>query len=299
MNSFQPRGTSRTLSSVLPFLEFRILLAALSILFLMETGAAKAQTLYGTIVGSVTDSTGAVVPGATVKVTQVETNESRQTVTNGNGGYTLSTVPAGTYNVSISKAGFQLFQTQNIKVTLNTSVRVDAQLSVGEETQSVTVYSEAALLQTDRADVHQEVNSEALQDLPQPTRTYQGLIGLMPGVAPPIASNGGTNNPMRSMQISANGTSTSGTNVRIDGVSATNPWVQFFSTAVPSTDAIQTVNVVTASSGADEGMVNGAAINVQVKSGTNNIHGSAYLYHIDNLFKARPTFCLRRTGCPS
>jgi hypothetical protein len=92
------------------------------------------------------------------------------------------------------------------------------------------------------------------------------------------------------MLIQANGTSASGTNVRVDGVSATNPWVQFYSTAVPSTDAIQTVSVVTGSADADQGMVNGAAINVQIKTGTNSLHGSAYLYHIDNLLKARPYF---------
>ncbi len=76
------------------------------------------------------------------------------------------------------------------------------------------------------------------------------------------------------MVVQANGTSSTGTNVSIDGVSATNPWVQFFSTAVPSTEAIQTVNVVTASSGADQGAVNEAGIHVQIKSGTNSFHGS-------------------------
>ncbi len=272
-------------------------IVAACILFFLATGA-KCQTLYGTIVGSVTDSTGAVVAGATVRVTQVETNESREVTTNSDGGYTLSTVPAGTFNVTVSKPGFRVVETQHVNVTLNTVARVDAQLSVGAETQSVTVSAEAAQLQTDRADVREEVTSQSLQELPQPTRTYQGVVGLMPGVSPPAASSGGTNNPMRSMIISANGTSASGTNVRIDGVSAANPWVQFFSTAVPSTDAIQTVNVVTGSANADEGMLNGAAINVQIKSGTNALHGSVYLYHIDNLFKARPYFLPAANGLP-
>ena len=251
---------------------------------------AVAQTLYGSIVGNVSDSNGALIQGADVSVTQLETNESRQTTTNADGGYTLSTVAAGTYAVTISRQGFGTFKTSNIRVDLNTQVRVDAALSPGSTSQSVTVNSEAAQLQTDSSDVHSEVSSQSLEELPQPTRTYEGVIGLLPGVAPPAASSGGTNNPMRSMEIQSNGTSASGTNVRVDGVSATNPWVQFYSTAVPSTDAIQTVNVVTASSGADEGMVNGAAVNVQIKTGTNQLHGSAYEYHIDNLLKARPFF---------
>ena len=265
---------------------------------LSGTQPAHAQTLYGTIVGVVTDSNGAVIAGANVSVTQIETNETRQATTNSSGGYTLSTVAAGTYTVSVSHAGFGTFNATNIRVDLNNEVRVDAMLSPGSTTQSMVVSSEAAQLQTDSADVHSEVSSQSLEELPQPTRTYEGVLGLLPGVAPPAASSGGTNNPLRSMEIQSNGTSASGTNVRVDGISATNPWVQFYSTAVPSTDAIQTVNVVTASSGADEGMVNGAAVNVQIKSGTNSLHGSAYEYHIDNLLKARPFFLPTGTRLP-
>src|SRR6476646_5029933 len=86
---------------------------------------ATAQVLYGSLVGSVTDATGASVPDATVKVTQMQTSESREITTSEAGGYTLSTLPAGTYSVEMSKAGFRRFSTQNIEVRLNTVVRVD------------------------------------------------------------------------------------------------------------------------------------------------------------------------------
>ena len=142
-------------------------------------------------------------------------------------------------------------------------------------------------------DVHHEITSASLEELPQPTRTYEGLIGLMPGVAPPNAFSGVTNNPMQSMQIQANGTSGSGiwdVRTRRDQC-AESLLYSITSTGMSSqTDAIQTVNVVTSTSGADQGMANGAAINVQIKSGTNKMHGSLYLYHIDNLMKARPYF---------
>src|SRR5260370_23997637 len=120
----------------------------------------------------------------------------------------------------------------------------------GVQPMTNNVLSHAAELQTYRVDVHGFLTSDNLQQLPQPTRTYEGLIGLLPGVTPPnpgFAGAGGTNNPARSMIINANGTSANGTNVSIDGVSATNIWVQFYSTAVPSTETIATVNVVTAS----------------------------------------------------
>jgi hypothetical protein len=111
---------------------------------------------------------------------------------------------------------------RGINLTINTTVRVDAKLTLGGQPLTINVLSIAAELQTDRVDVHGVVTSDDLQQLPQPTRTYEGLIGLLPGVTPPnpgFAGAGGTNNPARSMIINANGTSASGTNVSIDGVS--------------------------------------------------------------------------------
>ena len=250
----------------------------------------QAQVLYGSIVGNVLDASGAAVPGATVKVAQIATNETREATTNEVGLYTLLAVPAGTYKVSITKARFGDFVAENIEVRINTTVRVDAQLSVGARSESVEVTAQAAVLQTDRADVRQDVTSRQLLNLPQPTRTYQGLLALIPGVNPPAAQTGGTNDPIRSMSLEANGTSQTGTDVRIEGVSAVNPWVQFFSTTVPSIEAIETVDMVTGASQADQTLVGGAAINVQMKSGTNQFHGSAYEYHEDNALKARPFF---------
>jgi hypothetical protein len=251
---------------------------------------AHAQVLYGTLTGSVKDSAGAMVPGATVTIVQTETKNTRMTTTNTEGSYLLSTVQTGTYLITITKLGFKEFSAKDVEVTLNTEVRVDAKLEVGQVSQTVSVIADEALLQTDRADLHEQISNEILETLPQPTRTYEGLTLLIPGVAPPTAFTGVSNNPMRSMQIHANGTNGSGTLVRIDGISSQNPFVQYFSTAVPSMDAIQTVNVVTSTSGADQGMADGAGINVQLKKGTNNPHGSLYLYNISNLFKAKPYF---------
>jgi hypothetical protein len=248
------------------------------------------QTLYGSIVGIVSDASGAIVPDATVKATQIETHDVRTATSNDSGFFTLSTVPAGTYVVSISKPGFSLFEARNIEVRINTTIRIDAKLTIGTQSSQTIVSTNTAELQTDRVDVVGVLTAGELQELPQPTRTYEGLIGLLPGATPPQANPGGTNNPARSMVISVNGTSPSGTNVAIDGVSATNPWVQFFSTPVPSTDAIETVNVVTASPSADQGVVNGAAVRVQIRSGTNFFHGSAYWYNENNALKANPYF---------
>lgn len=259
---------------------------------------ASAQILFGSIVGNVTDASGAAVPSAIVKITQNETNETRETTTNDAGGFTLSTVKAGTYRISILKDGFKNYTTDSVAVTLNTTTRIDAALQVGTQNQTVEITAESAILQTDKADVHGEFNSKAIVDLPQPSRTFMGVLALTPGVSPPGFSSGGNNNPGKSFTIRANGTSSEGTNMRIDGVSDTNPWVQFNQNYVPSMEAIQTVNMTTASADAEQGLGNGAAINVQTKSGTNQFHGSLYEYNIVSALKARPFFLAANQGIP-
>jgi hypothetical protein len=274
---------------------------ALSICLLVipSVQTVQAQVLYGSIVGNVTDASGASVPGAIVKATQLETNESRETTTNTAGEFSLTTLHTGTYKVSVEKTGFQNFTAENVALSLNTVVRINAALQVGQQTQSVQVTAESALLQTDKADVQAAFNSKALSELPQPTRSFEGIVALMPGVsAPPSASSGGTNNPGKSFQISADGESRSGVNVLIDGISATNPWVQFYATYSPSAEAIETVNVTTAGSGAEQAMTNGASIAVQTKSGTNELHGSLYEYNITDKFQARPFFLPANQGLP-
>jgi Carboxypeptidase regulatory-like domain/TonB dependent receptor len=255
---------------------------------------AKAQTLYGSVVGTVTDNTGAAVPDANVVITDTQTNDSR-TVTTDNGGiYTVSTVPAGSYQVNITKSGFQVFKTTGIDVTANNVVRVDAQLQVGTVSQTVEVQSSvAAQLQTDTADVHSEIPSQALETVPQATRSYQGILNQVPGVVPPGGQlSGGTNNPSKSMQFAANGTGVQGPNVRIEGVSATNPWVQQYTSFVPSTESIQSINVVTNSPDAEQGLSGGPSVTVQLRSGSNGVHGVFYEYNINNATESRSFFQL-------
>jgi hypothetical protein len=252
----------------------------------------KAQTLYGSVVGTITDNTGAAVPGANVVITETQTNDSR-TVTSDNGGvYTVSTVPPGNYQVNITKDGFQGFKTTGIEVTPNNVVRVDAQLSIGAVSQTVEVQSGvAAQLQTDTADVHSEISSKALETVPQATRSYQGILNLVPGVVPPGGQlSGGTNNPSKSMQFAANGTGVQGPNIRIEGVSATNPWVQQYTSFVPSVESIQSINVVTNSPDAEQGLSGGPSVTVQLKSGSNSIHGGFYEYNINNATESRSFF---------
>jgi hypothetical protein len=271
----------------------RLLILPLLAVFLTMYPAvrtAHAQLLFGSIVGNVTDPTGAAVPDAIVKVTHLETNDIRETKTSETGNYTLSTVRTGTYSVSVTKEGFKNYTAQNVLVGQNAEIRVDVPLQVGAQTQTVDVTAESAALQTDRSDTHTEFTNQQMTDLPQPTRTFEGIALLTPGMTPAGASSGGNNNPSKSYSIEANGVSNKGANVLIDGVSATFPWVQSNASYAPSTEAIETVNVVTGSTGGDMALTNGASIMVQTKSGSNAFHAEAYWYNISNALEARSYF---------
>ena len=252
---------------------------------------ASAQVLYGSIVGTATDSSGLAVPGATVKITQTETNQSRETTTSETGGYTFSNVAAGTYQIEVTLPGFQPFRSSDVTVRVNNAVRVDARLNVGSLQESVVVTGQAALLQTETAVVQTQTTSEQLQNLPINGRSFQSLLTLTPGVAQPnYFQTGGINNPSRSMQVSVNGSPNTNTVFRLDGVSATNQWIQGLQAYTPGIEAIEAINVVTSSFDAEQGMAGGASVNVQIKSGTNKLHGVGFENLLTEKLRSRNFF---------
>jgi hypothetical protein len=251
---------------------------------------AIAQVLYGALVGSVKDASGAAVPSAKVVITNQQTGQVRESITNDEGGYTFPTIQNGTYEVRITKDGFRTV-TNTANVAINETVRVDLTLQVGSVTDTVTVEASSATLQTDRAEVRAEVTSKQLTNLPVPVgRNYQNLLVTIPGFSPPRNAHSVPSNPSRSLEANVNGATRSSVNTRIDGVSSTNIWLPHISAYVPSLEAIETVNVVTNSFSAEQGLAGGASISVQIKSGTNDLHGSAFLYNTNNKVIAKPFF---------
>ena len=269
----------------------RNLLYVSSLLVAVFAQTATAQVLYGSLTGNVTDLQGAVVPGATVTITHRETNQSRQGVTDASGSYDFATVPAGTYTVKISKPGFKTVSKENVVVTLNNSTRVNLSVEVGQVSETVVVLGDAAPIKTDRAEVSSELTSRPLRDLPVPLgRNYQQLFKTLPGFTPPEDAHSVPSNPSRSLVFNVNGSSRSSNNTRIDGVTSTNIWLPHVTAYIPALESIETVNVVTNSFDAEQGLAGGAAINVQIKSGTNDFHGSAFEYHSNQHLKARDYF---------
>jgi len=264
-----------------------VLFSALCAMY--ATGAA-AQAVYGSLVGNVTDTTGGAIPGATVTATHTQTNLTREVVTNASGAYSIPNIPSGTYQVVVAVPGFQTFTARDVTVT-NRDTRVDAKLGLGTLEEALTVTATAAILQTENAAVQHIANAEQLQTLPTSGRAFQSFMTLMPGVADPnYQQSGGINNPGRTMSLTVNGQPSTNTVVRLDGITATNQFFENIQSYGPSLEAIETVNVVTSSFDADQGMAGAAAVNVQVKTGTNNFRGSAFEYVTDARMRARNYF---------
>ena len=268
----------------------RIRLLAPTVAFMAVPAIVAAQILYGSIVGNVTDETGAAVPGAAVTATHNETKASRETTTDATGAYRFPTLQSGTYTVSVNLTGFRP-QTAQVPVTLNNVSRQNVQLAVGALTEAVQVSAERPVLQTDRAEVRSELKAQELVNLPVPVgRNYQQLFRVLPGFTPPEDAHSIPSNPSRALVFNVNGTSRSSNNTRIDGVSSTNLWLPHVTAYVPALESIETVNVVTNSFDAEQGLAGGSAINVQIKSGTNSLRGSAFEYHTNEQLRARNYF---------
>lgn len=258
---------------------------------LLIPGHARAQLLQGSIDGYVTDQSEAVVVGAKVFATEQETSLTRNTLTNSAGAYSLDGLPPGTYTVTVTAPGFETYTLKGTIVAINNVTRVNVAMTVGGATQQITVSAQSAILQTDRADVHTDVTAETLNNLPVPiTRNYQSLMETLPGVSPPQNAHSFAANPTHSLSFSVNGGAPGLNNTRIDGTSSTS-----YSTSngvaslyVPALESIEALNIVTNVFDAEQGLAGGSATNLQIKSGTNSIHGSLFEDHSDQKLKAYP-----------
>ncbi len=259
----------------------------------------NAQVLYGSLVGNVSDPSHAPIPGASVSITQKETGQVRKGLTNDTGTYTFQTVASGTYAIKVSKEGFQTTSLPGVGVSINNISRADLQMNIGAVSESVSVTAATPDLQTDRAEVRTEVTTKELRELPVPPgRNYQNLFRSIPGFSPPENAHSVPSNPSRSLRYNVNGASASSNDVRVDGASQFNVWLPHVTAYTPALEAIETVNVVTNNFDAEQGLAGGSAVSVQVKSGTNQVHGSLFEYHNDNNTKARPFFLPANQGKP-
>ena len=272
----------------------RLFCAAL-VLFAVALGLPlRAQVLYGTLLGNVTDPSGAPVAGATVTARNAGTGEVRTERSDERGFWSLRNLQPGTYRVRLDAAGFGAVERAEVRVSANSETRVDLPVAVQAVSQALEVSGAAPALQTDRGDVHAEITAKQIENLPLPGyRNYQSLLNLVPGATPARFQNALMDSPARSLTTNINGTSRNTNNTRIDGATTVFPYLPHHTLYNPPADSIESVNITTNNFTAEQGIAGGAAITVITKSGTNQMHGSAFEYHNDSAMAARNFFYLR------
>jgi hypothetical protein len=281
----------------------RVMVAALVVLLLcVFSGIVQGQVLYGVLTGNVTDPTGAALAGASVVAQSLQTGASEQTNADQGGVYRFAALQPGVYKVTISSPNFATMVQETVPVVVNNVQRLDVQLHVGKTQQTVTVTGEAPLLQTDKSDVHTDLTANEIASLPITSsvggRNFQSLLRVVPGFGNMAEQNSAAGNPQRAMTTNVNGQSSQGINTRIDGAQDAYPWLPANVAYVPPADAIETVNVVTNSFDPEQGMAGGAAVNVQVKSGSNEFHGEGFEFGTDNFLRTRNYFQTDPTRFP-
>lgn len=255
--------------------------------------AAEAQVLYGSLTGTVSDPTQAVIPGATVEAVNAATGVTKRTTTNERGIYIFNDLQPGLYKVTVTAKAFATVTSEDLNIEANRVRRLDVTLQVAEVTERVMVSAGAEALQTDRADVNVNITSKQTTNLiltGSMGRNYQSLMALVPGAVMYGEQNSDAGNPQRSISFNVNGVSRLQNNTKLDGVSIVYPWLPTNTVYVPSAEAIETVNIVTNSYNAEQGMAGGAAVNVTIKSGTNDFHGTGWIFNNNHKFKARNFF---------
>jgi hypothetical protein len=269
----------------------RWLLAILLVAAMMGSAVASGQVLYGTLTGTVTDKSGAVVPKVTVTLTNQGTGENRETTTTSTGEYRFQDVLPGTYTVSVARTGnFAAFNEIGIAIEVNREVRRDIALQPASVNQTISVTDTAPTLQTETADVNHEISETQLSALPLTSsqgRNFQALYTVIPGAAMVQEKNSTAANPSRSLSTNVNGMNYNGNTTRIDGAMNYYGWLPYIIAYVPPAESIANVNIDTNSFNAEQGLAGGASINVTTKSGTRDFHGTAWEYYQDGAINAR------------
>src|ERR1700757_651744 len=265
-------------------------LALIAALALFLSTASHAQAVYGTIFGSVTDSTGAAVPGATITVTDTNKGTTETATANESGAFTIGHLIPDTYDVSVANAGFKTFESKGLQVFADQSIKVDAKMEVGGATQTVEVSAATVeQLKTDRADVSTTFGSKEVQDLPIPGRNFTNLQLLLPGAQQLGWGHAASENPQASQQIQVDGQAFGGVAFELDGTDNQDPILGII-VINPPLDALTETKITTQNFDAEFGKAVSSVVTAQTKSGTNSFHGSAFDYRESNANLARDPY---------
>jgi hypothetical protein len=258
-------------------------LTQLLVLMSLLGGVGFAQAVKGSLVGTITDPSGGATAGANVSITETRTGITTNTTSNASGNYFFSNLQDGVYRIETTLKGFRKVVRENIEVKVNTTVRVDVTLQIGDVSETVTVAAGPdTLLQTDRADTGRLLESKQVADLPLGfNRNFQGLMITVPGSTRPSRPHSQFFNSQDSLESKVNGQSRLANNVQIEGVDD-NQKTGLLQVLIPAADAIESVSISTSNYDAEFGRAGGAVSSVTLKSGTNDLHGSAFFFGNNN-----------------
>lgn len=266
------------------------MLAACLISLVAMAPASFGQAVYGSLYGTVTDKTGAIVPNATVTVTDLAKGTSVSVTSNDSGAYTVEHLIPDAYGIRVTAQGFKAFETKGIQVSADSSPKVDVSLTIGGATETVEVSAgDIPLLKTDRADISTTFNEKTTSDLPLSGRNFTGLQLLLPGTQILGWSHASSENPQGSQQIIVNGQHFAGVAYELDGTDNQDPILGII-VVNPSLDSVQESKIATQNYDAQFGKAVAAVVTAQTKSGSNKFHGSLFDYRQSDANRAKDPF---------
>jgi hypothetical protein len=266
-------------------------------LLLLVAGTVRAQ-IAGTanIQGTITDSTGAVIPGAAVTLTEESTQVQHATKTDNSGVYVFPNIPVGTYSVNVVTPGFETFTKTGNVLEVGSSISVDVKMTVGTESQKVEVHSEGLALQTEDVSFKQTLDHDELGAMPLNGRQLSGLIVLSGGAAPAAGNDfTGSKYSYQTIAISITGGMGNSTLWRLDG-GDNNDYMGNGNLPFPFPDAVSQFSVEATALGAQDGMHAGGMVNMVTRSGTNTYHGSAFEFIRNNFIDATNFYVIPPSG---
>jgi hypothetical protein len=284
-------GECRSFAAHFPLRLWRFTVAILlGTIFLGFSAPVFGQAVNATLLGTVTDSSGAAMANVGVTATETNTGINHASQTNDSGNYVFPDLPPGTYKVVAEQTGFKRASRAGIDLIVNSTERVDLVLEPGDVTQIVNVEAETPILQTERADTGRKLETVLTENVPLGTnRNFQNLLNIVPGTTRATFQHSQFFNASSSLQTEVNGQLREGNNYQIEGIDD-NERTGLLQILIPPLEAIQTVDVSTSNFDAELGRASGAVTNVILKSGTNSYHGSAYEFARSNYFNARNYF---------
>ncbi|MBB5056962.1 hypothetical protein HDF16_001647 [Granulicella aggregans] len=279
------------------FQYLRLSLAVGVVAVLLASGhSALAQAIFGQIAGTVTDSTGAAIPNATVVVSDVAKGTSITVTSNGDGQFTASHLIPDTYSVKVSAQGFKGFEQKGMEVHADDSLNVAAILTIGSSDQVVEVSADQVpQLKTDRADVATTFNTQEIGELPIPDHNFTNLQLLLPGAVQLGWAHAASENPQGSKQIQVDGQAFGGVNYTLDGTDNQDPILGII-VVNPNSESMSEVKIATQNFDAEFGKAVSSVQTVQTKSGTNAFHGSAFDNRESNANLARDPFTVTKAA---